>query len=359
MKILSSLKSTFKLAAMTSAVLATSSLMNCGGGSANSDATATVRPKTLDQLRMTVNGLFNVEFRKASNSSIAEQNGQQETGAVIYVQVNENLTLTSITGKNVICYAPNTLGSATYTYTAINDNQGEIRIVGNTPTYPRLVDPTTIIVDEGWDIFPTDGAVPGTDSTLVFNVTFATDGNTITGLNNLLFAPTDIANAVTFVGGAVTTEDLTIQTAGTLTVAATSEPVPVNYGGTGVDNTLANESLDNRTISFTPNTGAFYSVDFATTSQLPLVNNVSSESGKVIVKGSGGLVIVSESTYSYSTIPGTDNATLTIDSDSGTLADGTYTLDFTSVESPPQNASGTYSMGGVSGTFTVNNPLNL
>lgn len=359
MKILSSLKSTFKLATVSMAVLSTTSLTNCGGGGSASNENITIRPKTLDGLTLNISqNLMGFEFRKSRDSSIAEENGQIESGSAIYTNLLRNKVIPSITGKNIEVIAPNSFNSVAYQYTPINDNQGELRIVASGPTYPSLIDFVDVLSDAYWLVIPRDAVVPGSDSTIVFNLTFGTDGSVISGIENLQMAPTALANAdfIELAGSINVVDDLRVITTGTLNLAASNAAVPIGYSTINELSTLSNSTLNNRTILFTPGAGTTYTVDFSTLNNNGLPQGAFTENGTTLYRDNAGVITPDTGDYIYETIAKTDSATLTLSG--GTAVDDIFTLSFTAIEAANQNAAGSYTTAsGLSGTFTVNNPL--
>ena len=208
MKILSSLKSTFKLVAVSSAVLATTSLTNCGGGN-SSDGTATVRPKTLDGLKLALpGGTATFQFTRGRSSMNAEDNGDVETGSALYTGNNFDKDFITLGGQNMEVFFPESVGSASYAYTPINDNSGELRITATAPLYDsdywlEIDDKDSSVY---WYLFSRGGSNdyydPVTDtiievqlpttSTIIINLNFDDKGGDISTLSNFQFAPESV-----------------------------------------------------------------------------------------------------------------------------------------------------------------------
>lgn len=379
MKIFSALKSTFKLAALSATILATTSLTNCGGGGAGGEDEATVRPKTLDGLSLSIGpGVANLSFVRAVTSRYVNKSGQTENGAVVYSPGSR------IRGYEALTFPVDAIwplflnNDLSYTYTAINDSSGLISLTGGDG-----------IINSG-DLTSNNPNSPinivyfnGGSETYNINITFGTDGNTITSTLSRI-APDDVLTATLVndlfldISASLSIADVTVNDPSILTITADGAPVPVNYTTENVNNDqvsgISNESLDLRTLSLLSDavvvpgileTGAYtFTKDATSTGGIEYDEIGTANYEQPLITGGAGVPNQTQfsdsGTYSYKRILGTDKADVKfVGSQIGTE---TITLDFIGKEGPFQRASGTYSINGgmfdgETGTFRILNEV--
>lgn len=136
-----------RLLALPLAFAASIIMSSCGGGGDELDlGPPTVRPKTLNEVQVGIDGWFNLRFFPDTDIPGAIFNGDIETGAFEYTFLGNGV----VDGKaydNVINQRSNvvyavSVVSGTYTYQAINDDSGNLTLTG-TGT-PPLGPPYTV-----------------------------------------------------------------------------------------------------------------------------------------------------------------------------------------------------------------------
>jgi hypothetical protein len=121
------------LAYLIAATAAVMTLTHCGGGSSGDDAPATVRPKTLDGIVLSLDTNATIEFIRNSGTSPAVYNGDVETGTFIYTAAASYNTIRAydnLSGDQSNFRYPASVSTASYTYRAINDTSGELTLTG-------------------------------------------------------------------------------------------------------------------------------------------------------------------------------------------------------------------------------------
>jgi hypothetical protein len=362
MNIFSALKSTFKLAFLSATILATTSLTNCGGGGGGGNKDdATIRPKTLDGLLLSMGpGAVNISFVRSASAKYANKSGQTENGAAVYTPIERIRSYETVRDIIDTIWPLFLNNDLSYTYTAINDTSGLISLTG------------------GDGIFGAEDLTVGdypvnllyfaaTSETYNINITFGSDGNNLTD-SLARIAPDDVLLAtivddtgVSLVGYNIS--DVTANDPATFTFTdEQGQPVPVNYTTETNDDEqvsgISNETLHLRTLSILSDavalaqpavteSGAFSftldqsigGIEFDETGQ------ANYEQPQLIVGGVTTQVGLSDSgTYTYKRILGTDRAEVRFN---GAQINVTkITLDFIGKEGPFQRASGTYTIRG-------------
>lgn len=204
-------------------------LVSCGGGGGDSDdSNATVRPKTMDGIVLTLDtNKANFEFIRNTGSPAAVKNGDVESGTFIYTLTSPFRNLSNyenVQGDLSNFQYPISTSAASYTYRAINDNSGVLTMVA-TGTYDNFV-----------IIIPPGGIVANVDSFLrpfFSHSPLSTTPNTrvveiaITFTNQGSFVTSDVVTLRLPESPVVSTLD-TVRMPSTITLA-TLGPVPLNY----------------------------------------------------------------------------------------------------------------------------------
>lgn len=351
MKNLSSLKTTLKAACFSIGALATMTISNCGGGSSGS-TTVTIRPQSLNGTIMRLPSNVAVfEFVRSRSSNIAERNGSVETGSILYSSFDQDRDFITLTGANVEIFFPTNLTQLTYRFIAINDNQAELQITGQGASYGFDTDglaPDDRPSDFLWFLFPRNGEVAGNPpTTILLNLTFESSGSIITGINNVLISPQNIATGTIDILGDTPTQvaEITAQTEMSFRLR-TGGLVTTSFQGDPNIRSLANTTLDNRTLRLTPsNTTLDFSAGSALTQR--------EETGTYLIRQAGATQ-PGTGTYTYRVEEDSDNAILTLSG--GSSLDGTITLTFTALEGSNQSAAGTVTGAGADTSFTLSRP---
>ena len=368
------LKPLTKLAAVTAATLTATSLINCGGGGAATD-NLIIRPRTLEQLVLTLNSTASYEFVRNSTSGKATDNGNQETGSILYKRLDESATYNSSTNLALEVREPKSVTSGRYTYTAINDVAGRIDIVLNGAEYG----------DVNWEVEP----LTSRTITRSFVVSFGA------GSANLASSNVTIKAQLTTVfdsngSPSLSTNDGAISfyvdtdPADATNPAYTSPPTVANYEffGTFTAKTIGGATpsqgydydpdFDNRESRISPsslNGYRFFFDDNTTGGSIPpgatdfylTFTRLNGGSGDIDEEGQavhedgttspptatpGGVM------YTYQRIAGTESATVELDP--GLPQSGTITLFYSSNDTENQNIAGSYttSVGG-GGSFSA------
>lgn len=357
MKILSSLKSIFKLALVTTAVLATSSLTNCGGGGGG-ESDATVRPKSLNRLLLTLEpSTIALEFVRSATSQSALKNGQREEGAVRFTNLSVLDPRQMLDNSAVDVVWPSTTERITYRYTPINDAAGELQLIvaraGYAPT--NNGGPANALIRLFY--FSTTDDVSHTN----FTMNFSSDGNTLQTVN-IRVGPRDLNAPQQWIhetwGGiwgnsnaSITDiQQVSFLVDGAMTIAETGEPVPVNYNSnefdsdTPADSRISPLTLNKKSVFFFPDNPALAEFSAACVT-LVLDPSLNGESGTVILYDDAGVANIGSGAYDYERILNSDSTNFELTG--GTGEDNKYKLNFRSLESAPgapltQRASGFY-----------------
>ena len=345
MKILSSLKKGLKFAAVATAIIATTSLTNCGGGSGGGGST-TVRPKTLDDVTLTMSGgNATFEFIRGSASGRAIDSNDIETGTFVFSSTSTRAPYRSVENGFVDVIWPRTVGVTAYTYRALNDTSGELTLAVGTDTQWNIITGGTIgTFTPDYSYF--DGRIvsgAAGPSSLVMLVSF--DGSSTAGIRL-----DDPDNPTAGTGSSSTF------TTGSFTVGG--QPLPANYNPTNSSTTQVSEfslpEITGTNIEFVDTASTANSFSLLPTST---ATTVSGEVGQTIYRDNAGTALGGAADYSYALDAGTDNATMILSG--GTPVDGTITLTYTSAASNSdgsqiQQAGGSYTTSsGRSGTFAV------
>jgi len=314
-----------KLALAGAALIASSFLTSCGGGGAAGQPT--IRPKTLDELVLILDGQFRFEFNRTVGTPAAIDSGDVETGTFLYVSPSPSEfegvqnTYLDIIGITSTVTFPNKIQTVGYTYRAINKTSGVITLTGFDLDQTQIVTPPTPYA------FGVDPVDP--ENVIDIDITFSTDG-AIISVNNITLRPnTGIALSPGFIVPAE------IQT-------SLGGPVPENYNPE-IDpkrpSKIAPESLDGGFLSAfngIPDTTKDFTIQFSkdiTYFQLD-PDTDPDEVGTGLLRVDGAVLDIALE-YTWKRIGGTDNATLVLSNipDDITLPfddslNGTYTLEF-------------------------------
>jgi len=330
MNILSSLKSILKLATVASTALITTSLTNCGGGSAGGDDESyTLRPKTLEGVTLQLANSVTFEFVRDSSSSAAINNGDTEFGNFLYTAASDTFTANSLDNTEEEIAWPSSIGSALYTYTAINDSSGVIVV-------------TTSVIDLKFgtngdhSYFSKDDGNGNTSARMI--VTFIDTGGFASTADIRLEDPED---------------PFTVLTSGAFTVDGGA--LSANYNIPIDDNRqskLSPETIGGNNIIFTDDSDPTFNFTLVVGVGLSTIDY--DEIGETAYLNDMGDVTVNAAPYFYNRILGTDNASLILE---GTDNSGTTNLLFLSPPTTPyQTASGSYTTpNGRKGTFVFRN----
>ena len=349
MKILSSLKSTLKLATVASAVIATTSLTNCGGGSAADGLeSATIRPKTLENVKLTMpGGAVSFEFIRNSASTGAGDNGMTEFGGIIYTKSDKSTDLTTIDNTVLTIHWAEGLEGTTYTYTAINDTSGEITITASNVNHTlEPFDPALRL----HHLFDNAATTNGVSSARLI-VSFEDNGGSAKDATIRMEDPDEpLAEDGAGPGSSTTVFG------GTFTVNGTALPTNYNpnFDGPNRVSKIALASLHGKVIRFVDSTAAASNFTLLPIALASAVNDVD-EIGQTTYLDSADQFVTDSADYTYDRTNGTDSGIMIL---TGTApAAGTFVLNFLSPSTATQSASGVYSTsGGRQGTFTAQNP---
>ena len=338
MKILTSLKSTFKLAAVAAAVLATTSLTNCGGGGGSGGGDATIRPKTLEGVTLSMSGNnASFQFLRSASSSTAQDNNDVETGSFLFNSQPVRAPYRSVENGFVDVIWPRTVGVTNYSFRALNDTSAELTLTVSSATqWDSITGPIgTFTADYSYF----EGTA--TPSSLIMLISFDGSGSAGIRIDDPDSPLAGTGSSSTF-------------TSGTFTVDG--QPMPAGYDSSNSNSQsgrLALSSITGTNIEFTDviSANSFSLIPTAT------ATSPSGEIGQTIYRDSSGTAIGNAADFSYSVTSGTDIATLVLSG--GTPIDGTITLTYTSTSASSggfqtQQAGGTYTnTSGGSGTFNV------
>lgn len=125
-----------RIAMWSSVSLLALGLASCGGGGGgdSDDSAETVRPKTMDGIILNMdNGQATFEFIRNSGTGSAVNNGDVETGTFIYTNQRAGISVTSydnLNGDKSNFQYPLAVTTASYSYQAINDSSGVLKMTG-------------------------------------------------------------------------------------------------------------------------------------------------------------------------------------------------------------------------------------
>lgn len=376
-----------------SALALTSALMISCGGSGSSDSEETVRPKTLEDLVIVLDGqTISMEFLRDASSPSEATSSNPETGSIIYSLVDGNTQYhEAISGASFDYHWPQSVTSMTYTYTPINAAAGQllVKVTGADFLYSAGNDFTEGSNRVGQNInafslaqlmnAASDPAGGGSEITVRFTITFNSGGGgTLTGVT-LQVQPDAINHDVYFLSDTDMDGDDDDKTSSTLTsttLAFLTEgtiltdqglTVPVNYSQDN-DNyisEISNNSLDEQTVLFTPDTISDSFSCQCTLTDTTTSGTITIEEGTCVYLDTDDNPVFGSADYTYQKVDGTDDATFVLVGGfaNGTTP-GTYTLSFTSVASDIQRAAGTYTVSapgrtydGETGEFEITNAI--
>ncbi|WP_018969759.1 hypothetical protein [Rubritalea marina] len=347
------LKPLGKLAAVTATTLAVTSLTNCGGGGAATDNTI-VRPRTLEQLVITYDNIVTYEFIRSSASGKAYNDGDIETGSVLYTRIAAEQTHQTASNIDLDVSYPTSINGATYTYQAINDTSGQIQITFTGAEY------------SGLGLVDTSGNTPnGRSFTRSHTVNFGNGSTTLQNSSSNFtsdFAPYGFFSGGIFVASTNLDYDPSDASAVSRTIIANMETRTdsgnIPTAGYDLDPDFVNRvskvspsSLNGYTFNFEDGSDPTdnFSLDFTKSAGLP---GSFDEIGTAVFKDDTSTITVGSANYTYTRIGGSDSAQIVISG--GTEQDGTIVVEFQSADTVDQNISGTYTTAnGNSGTFTA------
>lgn len=322
---------------------------NCGGGGGeNTTAAATVRPKTLDGLRLTLDSNVVFEFVRTGGTLAAIASGDVETGTFYYTLGGvQRRQYPNTGGDNSDCQYPDQVTTASYTYRAINDSSGLLTLNG--------IGKNDLITTGGFNakngsfcyFFNSDsgGAVI---NKIEIDLTFSSNGSVVT-----------LGTSTVRIPGSSTPLWDTVRIPTTvMTVAGAA--LPTNYNPTISPtriSTIVPATLNSKLLVFTNGSGRTandFTIQFA--ADASGVNGLSSagEIGRGLLRITGA-VVDNAVDYNWRILPGTDSSTLTISGSNSTL-DGSYTLSFYGVDNGRYDGTldaGTTDVLDVTGTFAI------
>lgn len=331
-----------------SLLLACLTLSNCGGGGSGSgsdNSPPTVRPKSLEEITLTLDGTVKFSFFPNRNSQ-ALRSGDIETGSFTYVRAGAQVRVypnAAGTRSNIVY--PDSVSSASYTYRAINDSSAVLTLTANGNNDSTFTGIKESIFGIGYaDLFDTDSfEIP--NNVVNIDLTFTGNGS---------FIISNIAT-VRIPGGDPAYDTALIPSSIGFTFGGF---VPANYNPI-IDplreSRIAPASINNKLFNFRngdSDDNLNFTIQF--TSDNSQTDIVESEVGAGLLRISG-IAIDNAINYTYERIPGTDDATLVISNADNTF-DGSYTLRFSSGSGGRYIGTvdaGTLDAGDVSGTFTI------
>jgi hypothetical protein len=321
-------------------------LSNCGGGGSTGDTSPpTVRPKSMDGIRLTLDGNVNFAFIRNFASPAALRDGDVETGTFLYSWSGPQLrTYQNTSGSRSNTLYPSTISSARYSYRALNSASGTLTLTG-LGTVGSFVFTSGTVFNGSYIPLFIDGISPTNpvnNNTVVMDLTFTSNGT---------YVSTNQA-AINIPGSDPLYSPILIPTIITLT---SSGYVPLNYYpifGPNDPSKISPKSLNGKFFTFTSGTNdptKNFTIQFTSSAQgLPMGNIGEVGFGLLRINGAAQDGTVP---YTYTTTLGTDNAVLGL-SGSGSFVDGNTTLMFTGTD------NGTYvgTTSAASGSFTVTSP---
>ena len=306
-------------AQLTLAVVSTLGLMSCGSGKGDSGIPETARPKTLDEIILTLDGNVRFEFVRNIGTPAAIQNGDVETGTFFYTLGGQQLRqFPNQGGDESDTRFPDSISNASYTYQAINETSALLTLRGI-----------------GVNDLNTTGSFNASNGSFVFLFNSDSDGT----VNNVV----EIDLTFNTAGEIVNTGISTVRIPGSLSpefdVVRMNSTVALLIGG-GVPynylpiedplrpSKIAPESLDKRLIQFTngiPDPTFDFSIQFISDGT-QIGTGVTTEVGQGFLRIAGAPQ-VDAIDYTWERIGGTDAGTLVI-TRSNTTFDGRYRLNF-------------------------------
>ncbi|MFC5050356.1 hypothetical protein ACFPK9_07010 [Rubritalea spongiae] len=357
MKIPSSFKSTIKCATVTAGAILTTSLTNCGGGDGDSDRT--IRPKSLEEVVLTLGGQVSFEFIRSSNSTNAENNGDTETGTFIYtVNASSSPTIqqNSINDFPITIGWPVSIGSASYQYTPINDSSGELLLTTNDSTFSNFSLAKVETDNNGNERVVNPGNHSYWSGTVKLIVSWQDNGNASSADVRMEDdSSTDVY--VNSIGGTPVTVSSTSLTTAQFTLA-TGGALPLNYDppfdADKRDSKISPTSVGGNSIFFNDLSNSNKDFTLQLTSKGSVIGAQVDDSGSTVYIDHLGDTIINAADYTYDRVTGSDGAILELSG--GSPQDGSITLEFTSADTDTQNAGGTYTTSnGDSGSFVMFN----
>ena len=349
--------------AISAAIVSTLVLSSCGGGgSGSNDPNFTERPRTLDDLILTLDDTaIALEFRRSSTSPREASIANPETGSVGYTFVNDGNEEASIGLGTVMQIAyPQTLQSLSYSYQPINDVSGlltlqsvgaTIVIITNNNGLPISTafpfTPGAPVRPDFITLFPTIGA---TQWNPTFLLTFINDGTVITDVS-VLARPENVNNigfitantipqnfSPLFIPSLQNLADGSYNTGGMITTLNRTA-VPVNYTQDELTGTISEQTLDDRDFIFTPTTAdatnplAILSQPFQiifSDAEDVFSSDFDEEGNATYSLPQTGVNLTGNLRYQYDFTDGTDVATLDLIGNVAGATTGSYTLNYTS-----------------------------
>lgn len=240
-------KSVSRIAAWLSISVLALGLISCGGGGGGDaeESEATVRPKTMDGIIMSLDNLTTFEFIRNTGTAAAVKNGEVETGTFLY-NSGAGISIRSynnIGGDQSTFQYPLSVSAATYTYRAINNNSGVLTLVANGVFDFRVTIPPGVVFpfNNSWiQLFFSHSPVTTIPNARLaeIDITFTDQGSFVTSDTLTLRIPNSPF---------VNTLD-TVRIPSTITLA-TGGSVPLNYNPVSVERApskIAPASLGNR-----------------------------------------------------------------------------------------------------------------
>lgn len=309
-------------AQLTLAVVSTLGLMSCGSGKGDQTIPETARPKTLDEIILTLDGNVRFEFVRNIGTPPAIQNGDVETGTFFYTLGGQQIRqFPNQRGDTSDTRFPDSISNASYTYQAINETSALLTLRGigvndlNTTGSFNAGNLSFTFLFNSDSLRP----VPNIINEVEIDLTFNTAGQIVnTGIST-----------VRIPGSALPEFDvIRMNTSVSLLVGG---GVPYNY--LPIEDPLrpskiAPESLDKRLLQFTngiPDPTFDFTVQFIS-DRTQVGTGTTTEIGQGFLRIAGAPQ-VDAINYTWERIGGTDAGTLVI-TRSNTTFDGRYRLNF-------------------------------
>ncbi|MDC0088293.1 hypothetical protein OAI07_01995 [Akkermansiaceae bacterium] len=373
-------KTAFNVAKASALALTSALMISCGGGGSGS-ANVTERPQTLDDLVLTFEELnVQLEFRRSSDSVTTATVATPETGSVDYAAVSftENIEFSIGLGTPFQVTWPETFESLSYSYQPIDDISGRLTLEATGGSFRFLNTHTTRPFDASVNFataisnFPNAvGANAGVTWRPTYFLTFINNGSIVTSVD-IIAAPESFANTNFIMGAAGfnSRADASYVTSGTLLTNGGAN-VPLNYTQESLTGTIAETTLDSRTILFTPlvpdplNIAAVLSPNFEVAfSDDNAGSGLNSETGTAsYFQTLTRTTFLDSLEYEYTFQDGIDTATLILTGAVAGTTPGTYILNFDSALNDTQGniqREGTYEISapgttydGETGTFEI------
>lgn len=335
-----------------------SSCGGSGGGDGDGDGEETIRPRTLDDISITLPGGIAFDFSRSVGTAPAISNGQTEIGSFVYRPGISNFqNYPNQGGTTSDTLFPDSLSDRTYTYQALNATSGIITLTGVAVNDLNVTGGFESANDSFTFFFHSDSSQDDlleapSNPTIQMNVTFNQLGATSIEISSLILSIVDSVEPefdVTFPPEPI----IALTDGGT---------VPINFNPETDPNELSAivpESLNGLFLIFSSGDSNFndnFSFQFVSVDATDPSSEID-EVGSGIqsigftnttqpdVEGSAGVQ------YSWRRIPGTDNATLTF-SNGAENFNGSYLLQYSSESSGFYTGTGPNNSG-LSGTFIV------